>query len=89
MSSLFRVLSLGILRLPLLVIIVKHGLLGWYKWLLHPEMLAHELGKWTDRVLSWIFTDVNKRKITYLMVGFAIGSCSTSKASTTRFAKVF
>lgn len=55
MSPLLRVLPLAILRLPLLVIIVKHGLLCRHEWLLlHPEMLAYELGKWIDRILTYI-----------------------------------
>jgi len=54
MPPLLRVLPLAVLHLPLLVIIVKHVLLGRHEWLLHAEMLANKLGKWTDHVLNLI-----------------------------------
>ena len=89
MPPLLRVLPLAVLHLPLLVIIVKHVLLGRHEWLLHAEMLANKLGKWTDHVLNLICTRCKSKKKTYLEVSFAIVNCSTSEGSIVRFAKVF
>ena len=70
MPPLLRVLPLAVLHLPLLVIIVKHVLLGRHEWLLHAEMLANKLGKWTDHVLNLICTRCKskKKKLTLRLV---------------------